>query len=243
ADIIFGGSGTDYLYGGEGDDVLNGGDGDDHLSGEFGNDTVYGGTGNDLISGGDGDDSVSGEDGVDTILGGSGGDYLYGGDGDDVISGDDGNDTLVGQTGNDTITGGVGNDYLVGGTGNDVYVFTRGDEVDTISEHDATVGNTDRLAFGTTIDPLDLILSRQANDLRVAIHGTSDQVAIENWYLGEAHHVETIQAGNGQALLNTQVDQLIHAMAAFTEQTGLTWDQAVDQRPQDVQAVLAASWQ
>ena len=42
---------------------------------------------------------------------------------------------------------------------------------------------------------------------------------------------------------NTQVDQLIQAMATFTQQTGLSWDQAIDQRPQNVQAVLAASWQ
>ena len=45
------------------------------------------------------------------------------------------------------------------------------------------------------------------------------------------------------ALLSIQVDQLIQAMAGFTQQTGLTWDQATDQRPQDVQNVLAASWQ
>jgi hypothetical protein len=29
----------------------------------------------------------------------------------------------------------------------------------------------------------------------------------------------------------------------FTAQTGLTWDQGIEQQPQDVQAVLAASWQ
>ncbi|NGZ98294.1 MAG: hypothetical protein CV089_19580 [Nitrospira sp. WS110] len=242
-DVLVGQAGADTLTGGHGNDVLNGGDGDDHLSGELGNDTVYGGTGNDWINGGDGDDSVSGDEGADTIFGGSGGDYLSGGDGDDVISGDDGNDTLVGQAGSDTLGGGVGSDYLAGGTGDDAYLFGRGDGADTISEDDATVGNRDRLGFDSTIESLDLILSRQANDLRVAIYGTSDQVTIENWYLGEAHQVETIQTGNGQILLNTQVDQLIHAMAAFTEQTGLSWDQAIDQRPQDVQAVLAASWQ
>jgi hypothetical protein len=38
--------------------------------------------------------------------------------------------------------------------------------------------------------------------------------------------VETIQAGNGQTLLSTQVDQLIQAMAGFTATTGLTWDAA-----------------
>lgn len=57
------------------------------------------------------------------------------------------------------------------------------------------------------------------------------------------NRVETIQAGDGEILLSTQVDQLIQAMAGFTQQTGLTWDQAIDQRPEDVQAVLAASWQ
>jgi hypothetical protein len=31
-------------------------------------------------------------------------------------------------------------------------------------------------------------------------------------------------------------------MAGFTSQTGLTWEQAIAQRPQDVQQILAASW-
>jgi hypothetical protein len=35
---------------------------------------------------------------------------------------------------------------------------------------------------------------------------------------------------------------LIQAMASFSQQSGLSWDQAIDQRPQQVQAVLAASW-
>ena len=43
--------------------------------------------------------------------------------------------------------------------------------------------------------------------------------------------------------LTTQVDQLIQAMATFTQQTGLSWDQAIEQQPQAVQTVLAASWQ
>ena len=33
---------------------------------------------------------------------------------------------------------------------------------------------------------------------------------------------EGVRAGNGQHLLNTQVDQLIQAMATFSAQTGLT---------------------
>jgi hypothetical protein len=32
-------------------------------------------------------------------------------------------------------------------------------------------------------------------------------------------------------------------MATFSQQTGLTWVQLIDQQPQQVQAILAASWQ
>ena len=80
-----------------------------------------------------------------------------------------------------------------------------------------------------------------ANDLKLAIHGSSDQVMIQNWFGGAANQTETIQAGNGSALVNTQVDQLIQAMATYSASSGLTWDQAIDQKPEDVQAVLAAS--
>lgn len=55
--------------------------------------------------------------------------------------------------------------------------------------------------------------------------------------------VEVIQAGNGQVLVHTQVEQLIQAMAGFAQQTGLSWEQAIAQRPDEVHQMLAASWQ
>ena len=116
-------------------------------------------------------------------------------------------------------------------------------------ENDTTTGNSDTLLYGATITPLDLVLSRQVNDLRLAIHSSADQVTIQNWYADpKAAQVETIQAGNGQVLLNTQVDQLIQAMAQFTTATGLSWDAAsagggTAQQQAQFQAILAASWQ
>ena len=53
-----------------------------------------------------------------------------------------------------------------------------------------------------------------------------------------ANRTETIQAGNDQNLLSTQVGQLIQAMAAFTHQSGLTRDQAI---ASGLQAVLVTS--
>jgi Ca2+-binding RTX toxin-like protein len=153
------------------------------------------------------------------------------------------NNTLTGNNAENQLVGGVGNDTLRGGLGNDTYLITRGEGLDVIVENDSTAGNSDRLQYGAAINPLDLVISRQVDDLRLAVHGTADQVTIKDWYVGTDHQVETVQAGNGSLLLSTQVDQLIHAMAAFNQQTGLTWDQAIDQRPQDVHAILAANWQ
>ncbi len=159
------------------------------------------------------------------LTGGAGNDFLQGGAGADVLSGGDGDDTLIDDSGNDT------------------YLFGSGAGQDTIIDHDSTAGNTDMLQFGAGISPLDLVISRNANDLKLAIHGSNDQITVQNWYSGVDNQTEVLQAGDGQQLFNTQVDQLIQAMAQFSADSGLTWDQAIDQRPQDVQTILAASWQ
>jgi Ca2+-binding RTX toxin-like protein len=238
-----------FVDGGAGDDTITGGAGMDQLFGRAGNDTILGGAGNDTLAGenpyevGDaaGSDVLDGGEGNDTLIGGAGDDTLLGGTGDDALYGDYPSDP---GTGNDQLTGGQGNDVLIGGVGNDTYRINRDEGQDTLQEADATSGNTDTLLYGMTINPLDLVLSRQANDRRLTIHGGTESVTIQNWYTSPGtNQVETIQAGNGQTLLNTQVDQLVQAMATFTQQTGLSWDQAIDQQPAQVQSILAASWQ
>jgi Ca2+-binding RTX toxin-like protein len=232
--ILVGNSGNNTLNSGSGNDTVDGGEGHDSLHGGSGDDTLLGGLGNDVLNAGSGNDTLNAGDGTDTLNGGSGDDQMIGGGG---------NDSLTGGSGADQFTGGNGNDQLTGGSGNDRYHFFRGDGQDTISDSDPFPGNQDRALFDATINPLDLAISRQSNDLRLAIHGSPDQITVQNWYLSANNRVETIQAGNGQTLLSTQVDQLIQAMAGFSQQTGLTWDQAIDQQPQAVQTILAASWQ
>lgn len=218
------------------------------LAGGAGNDTYVIGSGDTVVEAvGGGTDTV--QTGVTHTLGANvenltltGANAVNGtGNGlNNILIGNNANNVLNGGSGNDTLIGGQGNDVLIGGIGNDTFRFSRGEGQDLVRDNG---GTADKLLYDSGIDPLDLIISRQANDLRLAIHGSTDMVTIQNWYTGTANRTETIQAGNGQTLLSTQVDQLIQAMAAFTQQSGLTWDQAIDQRPQDVQAVLAASWQ
>jgi Ca2+-binding RTX toxin-like protein len=237
-----GSSAANVLIGNGGNNRLDGGSGIDTLHGGAGNDMLFGGSGHDMLFGGLGDDTLNAGSGNDVLNGGDGADTLEGGSGDDQLLGGSGNDALTGGGGADQFTGGAGDDTMTGGSGNDLYYFSRGDDQDTIVDQDLFPSNQDRAVFGATINPLDLVLSRQANDLWLAIHGSADRLTVRNWYGGTSNRIETIQAGNGQALLSTQIDQLIQAMASFSQQTGLTWEQAIDQRPQEVQTVLAASW-
>jgi trimeric autotransporter adhesin len=264
-DSIAGGAGGEQLFGRAGNDTLAGGAGNDTLAGEYSYD-VGDGPGNDSLDGGDGSDQLIGGAGDDTLLGGAGDDALYGdypsdpGSGNDILDGGEGNDGLIGGAGNDVLRGGAGDDWLnggegadaleggsgddavIGGIGDDTYAFRRGDGNDIVFETDETPSNTDTIAFASDINPLDLMLERSADDLRMAIYGTTDSIRVQNWYGGTANQTEVLQAGNGQHLLNSQVDQLIQAMAGFGAQTGLTWEEAIAQRPDDVQQILAASW-
>jgi len=239
-DVIYAGNGGDTVYAGSGHDTVFSGKGGDTVFGEAGNDMLYGEKGDDVLDGGYGNDLLEGNKGDDTLLGGAGNDTLDGGKGDDTLTGGAGDDTLVGDKGEDTLQGGVGNDVLNSGEGDDTIFFGRGDGQDTLvgGEHN----EDDAVCFGADIDPLDVMLSRQADDLRVAIYGTSDQFTVQGWYADRDNRVDEFVAGNGQSLEDSKVNQLIQAMAGFTSQTGLTWEEGVAQRPEDVQQILAASW-
>ncbi len=163
---------------------------------------------------------------------------------DDYLYGEAGRDSLSGFGGDDSLDGGAGADTLEGGTGNDWYLFTSGWGADTIVENDATVGNVDNVAFGSGLGSLDFVLSKNRGDLVITRHGSTDSITVQDWDSGSAYQTEIFRTADGSTLLNTQVDQLIQAMATFSANNGgITWDQALDTRPQDVQAILATYWQ
>lgn len=232
------------------DNVLTGNSAANVLTGGAGNDTYVVGTGDTTIE--------AANAGIDTVqsaiawtlvtnvenltLTGSSAVNGTGNTADNVLLGNSGANTLTGNAGNDTLNGGAGADILVGGTGNDTYWLGRGFGFDSVTENDTTSGNTDVARFDTGIATDQLWFVKTGNNLDVSIIGTTDKLTMTNWYLGSQYHVEQFKTSDGKTLLDSQVQNLVSAMAAFSPpaagQTTLSASYAASLNP-----VIAANWQ
>ncbi|MET3440687.1 Ca2+-binding RTX toxin-like protein [Variovorax paradoxus] len=200
-----------------------------------------------IRAGTDGADRIPGTVAADTLNGWAGADTIYGRAGNDVLNGDGGDDVLYGEDGVDTLVGGSGNDTLSGGNGGDVYVFGRGDGQDLLREEDWTPGNTDVLSFGAGVSVDQLWFQSVGNFLEVSIIGTNDKVSIQNWnlqYSGSTpypHRIEQFKTSDGKTLLDSQVQNLVNAMASFSPPAaGQTTLPANYQS--SLNSVIAANW-
>ena len=205
------GSSINIITGSNKGNVLNGASLNETITGGNGSDTLYGGAGDDVMDGGNSDDVLDGGLGADVLYGGNGSDTLYGGADDDVLDGGNGEDVL---------DGGTGNDVLRGGKGNDTYVFGRGYGQDYIQQVDSsTNGNSgaggDVAKFGSGITISQLWFKKSGNDLEVSISGTADKLTVSDWYKGSQYHIEQFKTDDGKTLLDSQVQNLVQAMAGF----------------------------
>ena len=205
--------------------VLTGNSGNNTLSGGTGNDTLDGGLGADILSGGEGNDlyyvdnvaddvineSVTG--GTDTIL--SSVYYsLHNRYVENLTLIGTGNVNAAGNNLNNVLTGNSGNNTLSGGTGNDTYVFGIGGGQDLITE---ISGTADVLSILSGVTEEQLWFKKVGNNLEVSIVGTTDKVAVNNWYVGgTVNQVEQIRTATGDVLASSQVQNLVAAMSSFS---------------------------
>ncbi|HUL13057.1 MAG TPA: calcium-binding protein [Methylococcaceae bacterium] len=247
---LTGNSAINTLTGGAGNDRLDGKGGADKMLGGTGNDTYVVNVATDVITenANEGVDRV--ESGVTLTLGANlenlllTGATALNGTGnalDNFLQGNSAANSLTGQAGNDTLDGLGGADTLTGGKGNDTYILGRGYGSDTVVENDATVGNTDVLSFLSDVSINQIWFQHVGSNLEVSIIGTADKMTIRNWNSGSTYHVEQFQTADSKTLLDTQVENLVSAMAAFSPPAaGQT---TLPQNYQDALApVLAANW-
>lgn len=211
---------------------------------------LYAGAGNNTLNGLGGTDTASylyASSAVTVSLavtsaqatGGSGSDTLQN---IENLTGSGFNDTLTGSTGANVLDGGAGNDTLTGGAGNDTYRMGRGQGSDTIVENDTTAGNADVALFGSDIATDQLWFRQAGNNLEVSVIGTSDKFTLNNWYLGNQYHVEQFRTSDGHLLSDSNVQNLVQAMASFSPpaagQTTLP-----PNYQSSLGSVIAANWQ
>jgi Ca2+-binding RTX toxin-like protein len=148
-----------------------------------------------------------------------------------------GDDTITGTTGNDVLDGGAGNDLLSGRLGADTYVFGRGYGHDVIHENGdfSSVGADsiiDKVDFASGIASGDLQLSRDGNDLVIAIAGTSDQLTVKNQFVATSSfwnpdRIDQFVFADGTVLSSTDVDGLVlHAQETSGNDTVAGYDSA-----------------
>lgn len=238
---LYGVAGNDTLIGGAGADLLDGGVGADTMRGGLGNDTYVRNSSGDVIV-------ELADQGMDTVLSGLSmilGDHLENltltGGTTANATGNSLANTVLGNGAANVLDGKAGNDVLNGGLGNDRYVFKRGYAQDVVVDQDLTVGNQDQLSFGSLIDADQLWLSQVGNDLQVSIIGTLDQVRVQGWYSSSANQVEQLVLSSGAVLLNSNVQQLVDAMAGLTPPALGQTELSAAQHAQ-LDAVIAANW-
>jgi Ca2+-binding RTX toxin-like protein len=231
-----------------------------HLTGDSRVNRLDGNEAANVLKGGAGRDTLNGNRGADTVLGGTGNDMLNGGSGSDLYDG---------GTGNDTFTDSVST--LDFEASNDIYRFRPGDGQDSIVDSDARSGTTDTIQFLAGILPDDVTLAREQDHLVIRLTGSSDQITVQNYFLSAIYRIERLQFTDGTIWQSSDIDawlaahqaywsaanrsmvqtpgsgnvaMLIQAMATFQVATaGMPAAPALQERPEEIQAILAASWQ
>ena len=155
------------------------------------------------------------------------------------IRGGGGHDTIKGNDGDNVIVGGTGSDKLFGGLGNDTFRFNRFDGKDRVTD---IGGTSDNIKFGNDIASNQIWFTRSGLDLKLDLVGSRDSVLVKGWYADTENQIEDILLEDGTHLLNTDVDLLVQAMAAFSVPTGSDTFLPPDVA-QAIEPLIAASWQ
>ena len=245
-----GNSASNMLTGNAAANVLNGGAGADTMAGGAGDDTYIVDSPLDAIveAFGEGVDVVRstvawtlGSNLENLVLTGTRAISGTGNALDNSIVGNSAANIIRGDDGADRLDGGGGADTLVGGQGGDTYVLGRGYGADVVQENDATPDSTDRLEFLSGIGSDQIWFRHVGNDLQVSVIGTSDKATLQNWYLGSQYHVDEFATSEGRSLLDSSVQELVTAMAAFSPPA--LGEMSLSGSYSTLLPVIAATWQ
>ncbi|MNY84494.1 Bifunctional hemolysin/adenylate cyclase precursor [compost metagenome] len=250
--MISGLADNDILNGANNSSRIDGSVGDNTMAGQVGSDTYIVGSVNDVII----EKAFQGIDSVEStvshtlsanvenmLLTGAAATNATGNAANDLLVGSSATNVLPAGSGDDCLDGKAGADTLIGGVGNATYVLGEGYGAVQIIENGTTSGNTDVAIFGPDIVSNQLLFAQTGNDQKVSVIGTTDKISITNWYLGSQSHVEQFKSSDGKTLLDSRVQSLVDAMAAFSPPVAGQITLTTSYTTSPLNPVIAASWQ
>jgi hypothetical protein len=95
--------------------------------------------------------------------------------------------------------------------------------------------------FNAGISGNQIWFQRVVNDLQLTLFETGDKILVKDWYAGADYHIDTFNLSNNQRLLESNVQNLVSAMAGFAPpvagSTSLPANYQVVLNP-----IIAANW-
>ncbi len=188
---------------------------DDIVFSSTSNKSINGLAGNDVLNGGTGNDTLSGYAGNDVLYGGGGRDFLMGGNGDDILWG-----------------GGGENDYLRGDIGSDTYLYASGDGNISIDNSDTLSDSQDVLRFMAGIDPTDVSVRRDSNNLLLTIKNTGKVINVTNHFYEDDNGIyalDIVEFNDGTLWNGVMIKQMVMQSTAGNDNIiGFASDDTVD---------------
>jgi Ca2+-binding RTX toxin-like protein len=157
-----------------------------------------------------------------------------------------GNDALTGTSGNDTFYSSPGVDTLSGAGGFDIYKIGQNTGQTTINNlaSDGVTTANGEIDFGAGIASSQLWFQQSGNNLQIDLLGTTETVTVAGWFGGNARaQTQSFDTADGSKL-DTQVAQLVSAMATYSSANPGFNPTTATQMPADsgVQNAVAAAW-
>ncbi|KAF0196010.1 MAG: hypothetical protein FD167_5838, partial [bacterium] len=126
--------------------------------------------------------------------------------------------------------------------GNDTYFFSLGDGSDTVSENDATSGNTDKVLFASNLSKDNIALFMSGNNLQIGYLNSSDLITVEGQNTATGK-IERFELSNGLFMIDTNINQVIADMSAYATANNISFTSLNDvKNNQGLMSIVAAGW-
>lgn len=100
----------------------------------------------------------------------------------------------------------------------------------------------DRIIFGEGIEYSNLKFAKQGNNLNIFLTGGDDSITVLDYFRNDNYKVESFHTSDGRVLDYTKINVMIQAMASFEDTTGMTWEDAVEQKNEQANDLLNQWW-